>query len=67
MVVPKVLGKKVLGKGTWFYPLPTNYVLGKGTQYPLLLLPTNSLGAGSNLNKLTDSQYNRKICFMKSH
>ncbi len=27
MVLPKVLGKKVLGKWTWFYPLPTNYVL----------------------------------------
>ncbi len=70
MVLPKVLGKKVLGKWTWFYPLLTNYVLGKGTQSPLLLLPTlasslatNSLEARSNLNKLTDSQY----CFMKSH
>ncbi len=67
MVLPKVLGKKVIGKGTWFTPLPTNYVLGKGTQSPLLLptlassLATNSLEAGSNLNKLTDSQYNRKF------
>ncbi len=33
MVLPKVLGKKVLGKGTWFYPLPTNYVLGNATWF----------------------------------
>ncbi len=33
MVLLKVLGKKVLGKGTLFYPLPTNYVLGNATWF----------------------------------